>query len=117
MRKAVELAPNDSYSYVTLALAEYRLGNWSESLAASSHSLALIKSGDPSSWFLMSLAHWQRGEKDEARRRFDQGAMWMREREVKNPTPRRLWSEAAELLGQPGPDAARSSSGVGQKPR
>ena len=109
--KAVELAPNDGYTVMTLALAEYRLGHWTESQAACEKSLALLNRGDPSSWFLMALADWQKGEKDKARSWFNQAVAWIGEKQnPKNSTLRQLWTEAAVLLGRPGPDAAGAGS-------
>ena len=108
--QAVELAPEDGQGYVTLSLAEYRVGHWAESLAASEKSLMLFHRGDPSSWFLMALAEWQRGDKEKAVGWFHQAASGMREQNIKNPTARLLWAEAAELLGQRGPDGGGTGS-------
>jgi tetratricopeptide (TPR) repeat protein len=109
-REAVELAPEDGQGYVTLSLAEYRVGHWAQSLAASEKSLALFHRGDPSSWFLMALAEWRRGDKEKARGWFSQAANEMKEQNTKNPTARQLWAEAAELMGQPGPGGAGAGS-------
>ena len=109
-RKAVELAPEDGQSFVTLALAEYRLGHWSESLAASRHSLALLDRRAPSAWFLMALAGWRKGDKDKARGWFNQAAASMREQPGKKSTARRLWTEATKVLGERSPDAAGAGS-------
>jgi tetratricopeptide (TPR) repeat protein len=116
-RKALELAPNDSFSYVTLALAEYRLGHWNESRAASGHALTLFERGDPASLFLTAMADWQAGGRESARGQFEQAAAKMREQNAKIPLARQLWTEAAELLGQPGPDAARADVPAAAKPR
>ena len=105
-RKAVELDPKNGDGYRTLALVEYRLGHWPESLAASKESLTLKNGGDAFNWFLHALAHGQKGDKDEARKWFDKAVGWTREREPENAELRRLWTEAAELLGQPRPDAS-----------
>ena len=54
----------------TLALAEYRVGHWNESIAAAEHSMALREGGSASDWFFLAMAHWQKGEKGEARKWF-----------------------------------------------
>ncbi len=103
-RKAVELAPKDGNSVNTLALAEYRLGHWAESIAASERSMALQNGGDAGDWFFLAMAHSQDGRKDEARKWFDKAVAWTREKDPKNAELRQFWTEAAELLAQPGPD-------------
>ena len=103
-RKAVELAANAGHCFNTLALAEYRSGHWAESLAASERSLALKKGGDACAWFLLAMAHWQKGDKDKARTWFDTAVGWTKINASENAEMRRLWSEAAALLGMPGPD-------------
>jgi tetratricopeptide (TPR) repeat protein len=105
-RKAVALAPKVGRCYRLLALAEYRLGHGTESLAASEHSMALQKGGDANNWFLVALAHWQTGDKDEARKWFKKAVAWTKGEDPKSVELRQFWTEAAELLGQPGPDAA-----------
>ena len=110
-QRAVELGPEKGNRYSALALAEYRLGHWTESLAAAERSTALQNGVDAFNGFLTALAHWQKGDKDQARTWFDKAVAWMRETQSpKNPLFRQLWTEAAELLGQPGPDAAGAGS-------
>src|SRR5262249_17893279 len=114
-RAAVALDPKSAETYNTLALAEFRSGHWKESVAASEESMALRKGPDASDWFLQALARWQNGEKDEARRWVDKAVGWTREQAPRNAELRQLWTEAAELLGQPGPGplAAPSSDKPG----
>jgi cytochrome c-type biogenesis protein CcmH/NrfG len=119
-RKAVELEPSNPSSFSTLALAEYRLGHWVESLAASERSMALRNGGDASDWFFLAMAHCKKGEKDEARKWFDKAVAWTKEKDPKNAELRQFWTEAAELLGQPGPDTAGTGSPTApavEKPR
>jgi tetratricopeptide (TPR) repeat protein len=108
-KRAVALGPQQGNRYTTLALAEYRVGRWSESLAASERSVALEHAGDAFNWFLMAMAHAQKGEKDEARRSFDNAVAWMKEHNPRRLIFRQLWTEAAELVGQPGPDAVEAA--------
>jgi serine/threonine-protein kinase len=104
-RKAVELAPKDGNIANTLALAEYRLGHWAESIAASGRSIELLKDVDASNWFFLAMAHWQKGDKDEARKWFDKAVEWTKEKDAGDSWSwaYRFWSESAGLLGQPGP--------------
>jgi tetratricopeptide (TPR) repeat protein len=109
-RKAVELAPQDGGKVNTLALAEYRVGHSVESIAASERSMALKNGGDPFDWFFLAMAHWQKGDTDEARNWFQKAVASTEEKDPKNSELRQFWTEAAELLGQPGPAPAATRS-------
>jgi tetratricopeptide (TPR) repeat protein len=110
-RKGVELAPENRIIFLsTLALAEYRVGHWAESIAASERSMALQNGGAAWDWFFLAMAHAQMAEKDEARKWFDKAVVWTKEKDSRNSELRQFWTEAAELLGQPGPDAPRPGS-------
>ena len=118
-RKAVELAP-DWFNLNTLTLAEYRTGRWAESLAASERSMALNNGGNAWDWFVRSLAHCQKGNKDEARNWFDKAVAATKANWPKDVELRQFWAEAAELLGQPGPppaDSGQPAAPVPEKPR
>jgi len=119
-RRAVERAPRDGTFFNTLALTEYRLGHGNESLAASEQSLALKNGGHAVDWFILALAYWQKGDRDQARSRFDQAIAWTKQNAPKSTSLRQLWTEAAELLGQPGPAAPGAGSpaaAAAEKPR
>jgi hypothetical protein len=60
---------------------------------------------DGCNWFFLAMAHWQKGDKDEARKWFDKAVAWTKEEDPKNAELLRFWVEAAELVGRPGPDA------------
>ncbi len=104
-RRAVALSPKEGSFRTTLALAEYRAGHWAESIAAAEQAIALTKDGDASNGFFLALALWQQGVKDRSRSFFDQAVAWTRKNDPKNANLLLFWREAAELLGQPGPDA------------
>jgi serine/threonine-protein kinase len=108
-RKAVELAPQNATIVNTLALAEYRVGRWDESINASKRSMELSNGGGPSDWFFLALAHGKKGAGDEARKWFDKAVAWTKEKDPKNSELRQFWKEAAELVGRPGPDASGQS--------
>ncbi len=111
-KTAVNLSPEKGNRFTTLALAEYRVGHWTESLAASERSMSMQNGGNAFNWFLMALAACQQGEMDKARGCFDKAVAWMRKHNLSIPILRQLWTEAAELLGQPGPDATGPDSSV-----
>ncbi|MGO9917434.1 MAG: protein kinase domain-containing protein [Isosphaeraceae bacterium] len=102
-RRAAQLQPNGSF-FGTLALAEYRAGQWALSLAAGERSLAMTKHGDANVWFAMALASWRKGDQGQARAFFDKAADWAKNHpRMTDDDQRQLWSEAAQLLGRPGP--------------
>jgi tetratricopeptide (TPR) repeat protein len=111
-RKAAELGVNDGNKYHTLALAEYRSRHWTESLAAIERSMALRNGGNAYDWFFRAMAHWQEGDKAEARKWFDKAVGWTVETAPTSVELRRFWGEAAELLGVPGPEL-RPPEGAG----
>jgi tetratricopeptide (TPR) repeat protein len=102
-REAVHLLANDVTNN-TLALAEYRMGHWDESLAAGDKSIALGKGGNANDWFFQAMVRGHKGDKGQARKWFDRAVAWTRENDPKNKELLQFWSEAAEVLGQPGPD-------------
>jgi len=105
-RKAVALSPREESFHNTLALAEYRIGNWAESIAAAERSIAVSKDVDAGNWFFIAMAQWQRGEQDRSRSYFDQAVAWTKKNDPKNADLLAFWREAALLLGQPGPTTA-----------
>ncbi len=44
------------------------------------------------------MAHWQLGEKGEARKWYDKGVEWMEKNKPEDEEPRRFREEAAKLL-------------------
>jgi eukaryotic-like serine/threonine-protein kinase len=105
-RKAVELAPNEAYLVNTLALAEYRARHWAESIAAAQKSMAMSGGVDGSDRFFQAMAHWRMGAQSEARKWFDKAVAWTKEHDPQNPELLEFWTEASQLLGQPGPATA-----------
>jgi Flp pilus assembly protein TadD len=95
-------SPNDSNLHTTQCLAEYRAGRRAESIAAAERSIALTKGLDASNWYVLAMARWQKGDKDEARKWFDKAVAWAKQ-DPQNVELRQFWSEAAQLLGVPGP--------------
>ncbi len=123
--EAVDLAPRDANVWNTLALAEYRAGHWSESIAAAERSIALYQGlesfdwfaasensiarlydTDASNWFFLAMAHWRRGEKERARSYFAKAVAWTKRKDPTDVELLQFWGESAELLGEQGPGVA-----------
>jgi tetratricopeptide (TPR) repeat protein/tRNA A-37 threonylcarbamoyl transferase component Bud32 len=97
-RKAVELAPEDGNVWKTLGVVQFRAGHWKESINALQKSNNLCKGGDSSNWFFLAMAEWHLGDKDEARKCYDQGVQWMGKNQPEDEELPRFRAEAAELM-------------------
>jgi tetratricopeptide (TPR) repeat protein len=105
-RKAVEITQGQHPAFqAMLALAAYRSGLHDEALAALDKAKQLGGKEDATAWFLLAMIHWQKGEKEHSRPWFDKAVAWMKAQRSQGMYLRLLWTEAAGLLGQPGPDA------------
>jgi tetratricopeptide (TPR) repeat protein len=104
-RNAIELAPSDVASVNTLALAEYRSGHWAESVAAAERAMQLRDGDSADDSFILALALWRQGEKDNARMWFHKAAAWTNQNAPENADLLQLWTETRDLLGQHDPGA------------
>ena len=100
----VERAPKDRDKWTTLGAAHYRAGQWTDAIAAleKSEATAPGKPLAPNAFFL-TMAHWQRGEKEEARRWYRTGADRMEKTKSADSDSLRCQAEAAKLLSLPNP--------------
>jgi tetratricopeptide (TPR) repeat protein len=98
-KEAVQLAPKEGPFWNTMGAAHYCAGSWKDAVAALEKSMELRKGGDSFDWFFLTMAHWQLGDKEKARTRFDQAVQWMEKNQPKNDELRRFRAAAADLLG------------------
>ena len=98
-KKAVELEPKNSTYWQTLGVAHYRAADWRPAIVALEKVKELGSDGDSMEWFPLAMAHWQLGEKDEARYWFDQAVAWMEKNKPEDEELKRFRDEAAELWG------------------
>jgi tetratricopeptide (TPR) repeat protein/serine/threonine protein kinase len=96
--KAVELAPQDGANWNTLGAAHYRAGHWKAAVTALEKSRELRKGGDSFDWFFLAMAHWRLGDKEQARKWYDQAVQWMEKNKPQDEELHRFRAEAAELL-------------------
>jgi hypothetical protein len=75
-----------------------RAGEWKAAVGTLKKSMELRKGGNSEDFFFLAMAHWQLGEKDQARRWYDRAVQWMDKNDPKNDDLRRFRKEAAELL-------------------
>jgi serine/threonine protein kinase/tetratricopeptide (TPR) repeat protein len=98
-KKGVELAPNARFSWNALGFVYYRAGKWDDAVAALEKAMELSQGGDGYDWFFLSMAHWQLGDKEKARKWYDKAAQWMDKNRPGDEDLRPFRTEAAELLG------------------
>ena len=98
-KKAVELKPQEGSYWNTLGVAQYRCGSWKAAVAALEKSIELGKAGDSSAWFFLSMAHWQLGDKEAARKSYDKAVQWMNKHQSNDEALLRFQAEAEALLG------------------
>jgi serine/threonine protein kinase/Flp pilus assembly protein TadD len=115
-KQAVAEAPANGYIWNTLGLAHVRNGNWREAIAALEKSIELGLGGDSFDRFLLAMAHWQLGHKEQACDWFRQGVEYMESKEQHSMAEemmddlKGLRREAAELLGIPDQPKAEGPS-------
>jgi eukaryotic-like serine/threonine-protein kinase len=97
-KKAVGLDPKQGNWWNTLGVAQYRAGDGKAVIAALEKSMELSKGGDANDWFFLAMAHWQLGNKEEARKWYDQAVQWMEKNQPKDEELVRFRAEAEKLL-------------------
>ena len=83
----------------TLGVAHYRAGDWKAAVEALEKSMALRSGGDGFDWFFLAMAHWQLGDKPQARSWFNRAVPRMEKMQPKDEELVRIRAEAAALLG------------------
>jgi tetratricopeptide (TPR) repeat protein len=96
-RKAVDRAPQNGGFLSTLGVAQYRAGDWKAARAALEKATTLGQGGDR--LFFLAMAHWQLGDKEQARKCHEQAVEWMEKNAPHDDGLTRFRSESAALLG------------------
>jgi serine/threonine protein kinase/Flp pilus assembly protein TadD len=98
-KKAVELSPEDGTLWNTLGVAHYRNGDWKAAIEALKKSDELVKANHYSfNAFFLAMAHWQLGDKADARTWFDKAVEWMDAHAKDDAELIRFRAEAEELM-------------------
>jgi tetratricopeptide (TPR) repeat protein len=97
-KKAVGLAPKEGSHWNTLGVAYYRAGDWKSAVDALTKSMELREGGDSNDWFFLAMAHWQLGDKSQARSWYGKAVPWMAKNQPKDEELIRFRAEAAALL-------------------
>jgi serine/threonine protein kinase len=106
-RKALVQVMDNGHYWKTLGWASYRTGQWEVAILASEIANRLCAGGGSYEWFALAMAHWQRGDKELARKWYAKACRWMEDHKDPNAKEpgffweeefRHLRTEAAELL-------------------
>jgi len=97
--QVTELMPGEPRYWSTLALARYRAGDWDSAIQALNKPGELHARGDDSDWFVLAMAHWRKGNKDEARKWYTQAINWMEQNKSEDRELRQFRAETESLLG------------------
>jgi hypothetical protein len=65
--KAVEQAPQVGEIWSTVGVVRYRVRDWNAAPAALTKSMQISGGDDCTDWFFLAMAHWQRGDKVQAK--------------------------------------------------
>jgi tetratricopeptide (TPR) repeat protein len=101
-QKAVDLQPESDDRWHTLGVAHWRLGHWKQTLECLKKSRQLEISPGPSSSFQLffeAMAYSGLGDRDKARRCYDEGVQWREKHLPDHADLRRFQAEAAHMLG------------------
>jgi Flp pilus assembly protein TadD len=98
-KRAVDLAPKSGESWTALGAAQFRVGDAKAALTALEKAAELQDGGTGIDFFFMAMAHWQSGNKDKARKFYEQGVLWIERYAPLDDDLRRFRSEAAALMG------------------
>jgi tetratricopeptide (TPR) repeat protein len=101
-QKAVTGSPDAAHIVNTLGIAYYRAGDWKAAIDTLKRADALYRGNNFSSnAFFIAMAHWQQGEKEQARKWYVPATVWMEKYGPKNAELLCFRSEAASLLQFP----------------
>jgi len=98
--RAIELAPEALVCRCVLGRAQYRIGD----LQGAVHTLEHFNrhnDEEPSSFFFLSMSYWKLGNREQARRNFNQGMQRLGREKYPNLIDKQSGAEAAALLGIP----------------
>jgi tetratricopeptide (TPR) repeat protein len=113
-RRATELAPDEPLCWSTLALVDYRLGQWGAAAESARRSIRLNPEGAaPYDWLILAMCDHQLRRPESAHEHLERANQWIADHAGPGTSPaadlRALRAEAEALLGgtRPGNSADR----------
>jgi tetratricopeptide (TPR) repeat protein len=98
LREGIKAEPSNGFFRLGQAIARYRAGDWNAALDTLEETMAMY-GGDSYPWFFLAMTHWQRRDKEAARRWYAKAADWMQQHQPRDEELREFRAEAARLLG------------------
>jgi tetratricopeptide (TPR) repeat protein/tRNA A-37 threonylcarbamoyl transferase component Bud32 len=103
LKKARAFEPDNAWNLGVLGIAHYRAGQWQDAINAIGESIEMIDDGNGYYAFILAMAHWQAGDKDQAQTWYEWAAAYM-SGQVANArgypgVACNFYMEAAELMG------------------
>ena len=99
MAEEIPSGLSDALADRTLGVALSYAGEWEEAVAALDKSMGLRNGGDSLDWFFLAIAHWQLGDRGQARTWYDRAVAWMDRNRPNRVELTRFRAEADALLG------------------
>lgn len=96
--RAVEIEPDNGSWWHTLGVARYRTGDWQGALEALDKTWQLQGWATSWDWFFQAMAHWRRGNKEEAWKYYHQAVDWMENNAPQNEELIHFRKEAEQLM-------------------
>ena len=89
-----------AFAHQNLGIVEYRVGDWNAAVASlrKGYELNSDHEDDGDAQFVLSMAQWKLGDKEQARAVYDRAVQWMDKSENHDPGIHRLRAEAARLI-------------------
>jgi tetratricopeptide (TPR) repeat protein len=100
-QKALEFPPGsggESYIWVTLGMAHYRAGQWSDAVKALEQAAAAGPQTEANGDFFLAMAYWQLGQTQKAHEAYDRAIEWT-ESHSQQSTYATLRNEVESVLG------------------
>jgi serine/threonine protein kinase len=96
-RRALEFGPRVPAFWATLALAQYRSGDWMPARNSISKSMELGEAG-PQHWFLLAMIDWRLGQAQQAQAWYGKADAWLKNNPMSDEVYH-LRREASDVLG------------------
>jgi tetratricopeptide (TPR) repeat protein len=96
---AVSLNPEKASYWNTLGVAQYRAYEYSSAVESLLKSTERRAGGDAGDFFFLAMAHWQLGNKDEARQWYDRSLKWISDHSSTDEKLIRFQGEAEATMG------------------
>ena len=109
-QKAVALEPNKWMFVHTLGVAAFRARDWTTAIESFQKSMSFT-GGGAHDWFFLAMIHWHHGNKQKARRLYDQAVVWTEKKRPHDFELQQFHAEAAALLGLPVPKTSIPTNG------